>query len=288
MSIRRFFSITWIVVLLTAFHTQTTWGAIEFQLLDHPNGGAQDPNMLGDEYGLRIDNSSGVQTFSFTPGVAFKFDPLAPQQATISGNIRHVQSNQIWGIEAVLQSVFIGNADGTDWRSNTSAPSRLYDGVVEDLQSNGSSAFGVSTNQLKKGTPAPSVPTDRLGFELVDVTLKLDAQLSPVFSLPNNSNDPNVINLDEFPNDTPSDDFVPFVISKGHRLDSTTDELVGVGWLEPSDDRGRAYTEDFLFVIGPPQPNSTGGQVPEPMSFLVWTMLGVCAYSTAARRSTRG
>lgn len=215
-----------------------------FQLLNHPDGGR------GGDYGLRLDNEEGLQTFNFDAGVYLNIDPVS-DSARIFGTVMHNQSGDFYLIQADIDLLQYTH-DGSEWRSNTSGD--LYDGVIEDLIADGDSASAIDEMDLKD----LSTLADRIGFNSVDlaltymadggtdgVTYSVGSQTGPTF------------NFVEYPPGF-EEETIPFMIVKGFRFPADSDNLTGVGWLTDVPGQRTGF-QDFIFQVGPP--------IPEPTSF---------------------
>lgn len=217
-------------------------------LLDH-GGGSKGPN-----YGLRVDNG-GVQTFSFAPGVLMNFF-TAGNTAQITGTVQHNQTGQLWAIMADL-SMHLFTHDGTEWRTNVSGD--FYPNMIEDMINNADNVFGDGAGNLKEY----SFPADRIGFEVGVLTMTYQGlPADAIFSLPGNP--AGMVTLYDYPQGA---DQIPFLLAKGHRLSAVSNELVGIGWLDPrapGDQTGSdGLVQDWLFRVGPPAP------IPEPGTLLL-------------------
>lgn len=216
--------------------------AITVPLFNHPAG------VYGANYGLRLDNEEGIQTFNFDTGVYLNLDP-ATNTASIFGTVVHNQSGDFYLIDAEIDLLQYTN-DGSEWRSDTSGD--LYDTVLFDLRENGDTTSGIDEMDLKD-LPTPA---DRIGFNAVDLTLTFQADGGSdgaTYSVGSQTGD--TFTFAEFPPGA-DEDTIPFMIVKGHRLPPESDALVGVGWLTDVPGQ-RTFIQDFIFQVGPPIPEPT-------------------------------
>jgi len=217
-------------------------------LLNHGAGNA------GPDYGLRIDNGS-VATFNFEAfdtgsSVEMRFH-TDTNSASIFGTVKHNQSGQFWDVSATLD-MHVFTDDGSDWRTNTSG--NFYDHMIRDFEADADNADSRSETELK--TKATSA--DRIGFEFVELNMTLQSgQGDAVYTLDGDTD--GSLTLFDYPQDT---DLIPFILAKGHRLGSDSEEIAGFGWLDPThpdhQTGGRGDTRDFLFRLG------EWHRVPEP------------------------
>ncbi len=209
--------------------SQVTTGPM-YELLDHPLG-----------FGLRIDNPAGRQYFSMQ-GVTLSLME-STNSALISGTVLHQESGQLWDLSATFTSPIFIN-DGSEWRTNTSGA--VYNNAIADLVQAGANNYYVNEMLLKNaGTAA-----DRFGFLSVTTQFSLQSgQGAAVFTLPGQES--GEVTLYDFPQGA-SD--IPFMFSKGHRIDPKTNQLAGFGWLDARPPELQncpdAFVQDFLFVVG--------------------------------------
>ncbi len=229
---------------------------ITVKAYSHPNGAVSaDTSAVDDrDYGLRLDTVTGINTFAFDDVDMIFYDlPITTEfgdaYARLTGTIVHLQSSdagtlgysgssglddedQRWTIEATFRNI------GTtgSWMTEAAVP---YSNMLDDLLGDGSQNS-----------------SERLSFALSDVILtpEFDEGLNAaVFD--------GARAWDERPGSDPSPNDGAFYVTPRHRLNPGQfaspdwDVLAAAGWLEPANDAGTNYTNDFLFTLG---------AVPEP------------------------
>jgi hypothetical protein len=225
-----------LVISLCILHSAHAGLLVKVDLLNH-GFGSEGPN-----YGLRVDNGS-VQTFSFGPdgGAGVEMQFFSDNTAKIVGVTKHNQSGQLWSLDADL-SIHLFTNDGSEWRTNLSGD--LYGEMLNDLINFGANENHAGEHNLKDKNYA----ADRIGFEVLTLTMELQSPGPAVFTLPGQTN--GVITLYDFPQ---SANVIPFLLAKGHRLGNSSQEIAGLGWLDPrkpSDQNGGdGLTQDFLFKL---------------------------------------
>jgi len=237
---------------------------IEVRALSHPNGWQSADPYAPDsrDYGLRLDDCFGVQTFAFQDVRLELYQSPVPSvygdvYARLQGTIAHLQSSdgatvgytagsglddldQRWTMEASFRAM---GSTGT-WSKDTLP----YPQMLDDLLGDGS---------LQRA--------NRLSFSLFDMTLTPQFEegvTSAVFTGPRV--------WDETPGGDAGPDPEGFRIAPRYRLfptrfpDPQWNVLAAGGWLEPAEDQSYDHVTTFLFTLAP---------VPEPAT-LVWLSLG--------------
>jgi hypothetical protein len=202
-------------------------------------------------YGLRLDNRHGMQTFSFEPGVVMDFHYTRPNRgaAIIHGAVKHNESGQIYDLHVYFKWRAFTNADGSDWRSNTSG--NLYKTMLLDLLANGNDQSSSSLAEIHDANYA----ADRLAFKFSRVTLTLqpgqgNAAFVPHYNL---SRIPNLYRFYHYPQ---GENVLPFVIAKGLTLEPDSAQLIGHVELDPRGPRAQTaakhiYHQELLFALTP-------------------------------------
>ena len=207
-----------------------------------------------DNFGITCDPRSRVEQhfFDFDPGVTISLDAVT-NQAYIDGTIRHISSNQLWTISATLSDPLFTSANSAStWHNSNS--NALYSHAIADLISNGANEYSPGEGNLKN----ESYSADRLAFLTGETHLSLQSgQGSAAYVLPGQTD--GEITLYDFPQ---ADGMLPFMLAKGHRINATTDQIAGFGWLDarPQDAQhgDDGLVQDYLFRLGdqvPPENN---------------------------------
>ena len=158
-------------------------------------------------------------------------------------------SGQLWDFVVDLENGLITNDNpSTPWNS---APT-FYDGMIEDFFANADNHFGEDTDDLKDLTQ----PFDRIG--LLDATLNITLQ-----SGQGSADYTGPTQFFDFPQGT---NVVPFIIVKGHRLGSDSDELAVIAWIDPNPPAHQGSSDGVTRDI-------LGKMVSEPGSIAVWSVV---------------
>jgi hypothetical protein len=224
-------------------------------------------------YGLRLDNRHGMQTFSFEPGVVMDFHYTRPNRgaAIIHGVVKHNESGQIYDLHVYFKWRAFTNADGSDWRSNTSGD--LYKTMLLDLLANGNEQSSSSLAEIHDASYA----ADRLAFKFSRVTLTLqegqgNAAFVPHYNL---SRIPNLYRFYHYPQ---GENVLPFVIAKGLTLEPDSEQLIGHVELDPRGPKAQLpqkhiYHQELFFALAPlplppdvnPPPNDNNPPHDDPL-----------------------
>lgn len=240
------------LVAAVALSTAPTADAslISVPLFSHPNGNASANMNAVDsrDYGLRLDNGQGVQTFHFENVTMTFFDPQpagpASVYATITGTIAHLQSSN--GVALG----YAGNSglDALDQRWTINATIRGQVGQGNIFQP------ALPNPNMLNQLIAAGISNNAINYWDFDVTL------TPLF---NEGMTPAVYGGPRVFVENTMDGMMPgLIIDYRHRLDPNVfaapqwNVVTGHGWLKSANGGGSDYTRDFLFYT--PEPGTIG------------------------------
>jgi hypothetical protein len=242
------------VLVLTLIATATAATAeaslITVPLFSHPNGNASaNVNAVDSrDYGLRLDNSQGVNSFHFESVTMTFFDPQPALPgstfATISGTIAHLQSSN--GVALGYSGT--SGLDGLDQRWAISATIRGQVGQGSIFQ--------------------PTLPNPNMLDQLIAADISnnaindwdFDVTLTPLFN--ENVTPAIYTGPRSLVENTMGGTMPGLIIDYRHRLDPNVfaapqwDVATGHGWLKSASGHGTEYTRDFLFHT--PEPGTVG------------------------------
>lgn len=223
---------------------------ISVPLFSHPNGNASaNVNAVDSrDYGLRLDNSQGVNSFHFQDVTMTFFNPQpagpASVYATITGTIAHLQSSN----GAALGYTGNSGLDALDqrWMLNATIRGQVgQGGIFQPALPNAN-----MLNQLI----AAGISNNAINYWDFDVTL------TPLF---NEGVTPAVYTGPRVFVENTMDGMMPgLIVGYRHRLDPNVfaapqwNVVTGHGWLKSAAGGGTDYTRDFLFYT--PEPGTIG------------------------------
>lgn len=228
---------------------------VSYRAYSHPNGEASaNMNAVDNrDYGLRLDNGQGVQTFHFLEDVVITFyKPVAPDNSTVmarlTGTLAHLQSSN----GAVVGYAAGSGYDALDQRYAMTATFRV-EGAAGGWNGANAVPYSLMFDDLIAGGVNAA---NKITFSLADLALTELFGGPKVFT--------GALNWDEFPGSEAAP-ASSMELEYRHRLAPGTfagpawDVIGANGWLEPAIDGGRGFTNDFLFYID-------RNPVPEPSS----------------------